>query len=71
MRFHCFASCIKRHLRFASWSPRERSDGSGLLLPLAFDALLFKIFRAYSVFGKLAVDIPEMSDVSLGLKGSP
>lgn len=71
MRFHCFASCIKRHLRFASWYPLERSDGSGLLLPLAFDALNFEIFMAYSVSGKLAVDISEMSDVSPGLRGSP
>jgi hypothetical protein len=31
----------------------------------------YKIFKAYSGFGKLAVDKWEMSDVSLGLKGSP
>ena len=40
-------------------------------MPATFDALNFEIFMAYSVFGKLAVDISEMSDVSPGLMGSP
>ena len=56
---------------FASWSLRERSDGLKLLSPASIVVLYFKFFKTYSVFGKLAVDKPEKSDVSRGLKGSP
>lgn len=58
-------------MRFASWSLRERSNGLKLLSPASVDVLSFKISKTYSVFGKLAVDKREMSDASLGLKGSP
>ena len=71
MRFHCFASCIKAHLRFASWPLRERSDGLKPLSPASVDVLYFKFYKTYSVVGKLAADIPERNDASLGLKGSP